>query len=76
MDTFVKGGERSLKVRAEDEQAVHEQELSAGAARQGGCDLPPTAGPLIVRVRGPTEPGKALHKDEPLGGRREGYPEL
>jgi hypothetical protein len=27
MDTFVKGGERSLKARAEDEQAAHEAEV-------------------------------------------------
>ncbi len=27
METFLKGGERSLKVRSEDEQAVHEHEL-------------------------------------------------
>ena len=29
METFLKGGERSLKARSEDEQAVHEHELRA-----------------------------------------------
>jgi hypothetical protein len=38
MDTFVKGAERSLKARTEDEQAVHEaevRELRAKTHRQG-----------------------------------------
>ena len=33
MDTFVKAGERGLKVRAEDEQAVHEAEASVDASK-------------------------------------------
>ena len=35
METFVKGGERSLKVRSEDEQAVHEHELRELRAKVG-----------------------------------------
>src|SRR5262245_32049649 len=35
MDTFVKGGERSLKARAEDEQAVHEAEVRELRAKIG-----------------------------------------
>jgi transposase-like protein len=35
MDTFVKGGERSLKARAEDEQAVHEAEMRELRAKIG-----------------------------------------
>jgi hypothetical protein len=35
MDTFVKAGERGLKVRAEDEQAAHEAELRALWAKIG-----------------------------------------
>lgn len=35
MDTFLKGGERSLKVRSEDEQAVHEHELRELRAKVG-----------------------------------------
>jgi len=35
METFLKGGERSLKVRSEDEQAVHEHELRELRAKVG-----------------------------------------
>ena len=35
MDTFVKGGERSLKARAEDEQAAHEAEVRELRAKIG-----------------------------------------
>ena len=35
METFVKGGERSLKARTEDEQAVHEHELRELRAKVG-----------------------------------------
>ena len=35
MDTFVKGGERSLKARAEDEQALHEAEVRELRAKIG-----------------------------------------
>ena len=35
METFVKGGERSLKVRSEDEQAVHEHERRELRAKVG-----------------------------------------
>ena len=35
METFVKGGERSLKARGEDEQAVHEREVRELRAKVG-----------------------------------------
>jgi transposase-like protein len=35
MDTFVKGGERSLKARAEDEQTVHDREVRELRAKVG-----------------------------------------
>ena len=35
MDTFVKAGERGLKARAEDEQAVHEAEVRELRAKIG-----------------------------------------
>lgn len=35
MEIFLKGGERSLKVRSEDEQAVHERELRELRAKVG-----------------------------------------
>ena len=35
MDTFVQGGERSLKARSEDEQAVHEREVRELRAKVG-----------------------------------------
>ena len=35
MDTFVKGGERSLKARSEDEQVVHDREVRELRAKVG-----------------------------------------
>jgi len=35
METFVQGGERSLKARSEDEQAVHEREVRELRAKVG-----------------------------------------
>ena len=35
METFVAGGERSLKARSEDEQAVHEREIRELRAKVG-----------------------------------------
>ena len=35
METFVKGGERSLKARTEDEQAAHARELQELRAKVG-----------------------------------------
>ena len=35
MDTFVKGGERSLKARSEDEQAVRDREVRELRAKVG-----------------------------------------
>lgn len=35
METFLKGGERSLKARTEDEQAAHERELRELRAKVG-----------------------------------------
>jgi transposase-like protein len=57
MDTFVKGGERSLKARAEDEQAVHEaevRELRAMAAlrQQRPASNPVTAGQKSLARQG------------------------
>src|SRR5215475_14100719 len=43
MDTFVKGGERSLKARAEDEQAVREAEVRELRAKIGELVLEPDA---------------------------------
>ena len=39
METFVKGGGRSLRVRSEDEQAVHEHELRELRAKVGELAL-------------------------------------
>jgi hypothetical protein len=35
METFVQGGERGLKARSEDEQAVHEREVRELRAKVG-----------------------------------------
>ena len=35
MDTFLKGGERSLKARSEDEQTVHDREVRELRAKVG-----------------------------------------
>ncbi len=35
METFLKGGERSLKARSEDEQAVHDREVRELRAKVG-----------------------------------------
>ena len=55
MDTFVKGGERSLKARAEDEQAVHEAEVRELRAKIGELVLELDARKKLAALSGKPE---------------------
>ena len=55
MDTFVKGGERSLKARAEDEQAVHEAEVRERRAKIGELVLELDARKKLAALSGKPE---------------------
>ena len=55
MDTFVKGGELGLKVRAEDEQAVHEVEVRELRAKIGELVLELDARKNLAALSGKPE---------------------
>jgi transposase-like protein len=55
MDTFVKGGERSLKARAEDEQALHEAEVRELRAKIGELVLELDARKKLAALSGKPE---------------------
>jgi len=55
MDTFVKGGERSLKARAEDEQALHESEVRELRAKIGELVLELDARKKLAALSGKPE---------------------
>jgi len=55
MDTFVKGGERSLKARAEDEQAAHEAEVRELRAKIGELVLELDARKKLAALSGKPE---------------------
>jgi transposase-like protein len=55
MDTFVKGGERSLKARAEDEQALHETEVRELRAKIGELVLELDARKKLAALSGKPE---------------------
>ena len=55
MDTFVKGGERSLKARAEDEQALHEAEVRDLRAKIGELVLELDARKKLAALSGKPE---------------------
>ena len=55
MDTFVKGGERSLKARAEDEQAAHEAEVRELRAKIGELVLELDARKTLAALSGKPE---------------------
>ena len=55
MDTFVKGGERSLKARAEDEQALHEAEVRELRAKIGELVLELGARKKLAALSGKPE---------------------
>ena len=55
MDTFVKGGERSLKARAEDEQATHEAEVRELRAKIGELVLELDARKKLAALSGKPE---------------------
>jgi len=55
MDTFVKGGERSLKARAEDEQAAHEAEVHELRAKIGELVLELDARKKLAALSGKPE---------------------
>ena len=55
MDTFVKGGERSLKARAEDEQAAHAAEVRELRAKIGELVLELDARKKLAALTGKPE---------------------
>ena len=55
MDTFVKGGERSLKARDEDEQAAHEAEVRELRAKIGELVLELDARKKLAALSGKPE---------------------
>jgi transposase-like protein len=55
MDTFVKGGERSLKARTEDEQALHEAEVRELRAKIGELVLELDARKKLAALSGKPE---------------------
>jgi transposase-like protein len=55
MDTFVKGGERSLKSRGEDEQALHEAEVRELRAKIGELVLELDARKKLAALSGKPE---------------------
>jgi transposase-like protein len=64
MDTFVKGGERSLKARAEDEQAVHEAEVRELRAKIGELVLELDARNKLAALSGnPRPPSNGAGRD-------------
>ena len=58
MDTFLKGGERSLKARSEDEQAVHDREVRELRAKVGELVLELDARKKLEALTG--KPDKAF----------------